>query len=140
MQDLFSLKGQTAVVIGGTGVLGGAMAGALASAGARIAVLGRSAERGEERIRDIRDNGSEAFFQAADALSRDSLQTARDAILQQTGSIEILVNAAGGNHPSATLPPGKDFPNSRWKAGSKFLISTWSAARCCRARCSEKPC
>jgi NAD(P)-dependent dehydrogenase (short-subunit alcohol dehydrogenase family) len=109
MYDLFNLKDQTAVVIGGTGVLGGAMAEALASAGARVAVLGRSAERGEERARSIRKSGGEAFFQAADALSRDSLQAARDAIVQQTGSIEILVNAAGGNHPAATLPPGKEF-------------------------------
>jgi NAD(P)-dependent dehydrogenase (short-subunit alcohol dehydrogenase family) len=109
MHDLFSLKTQTAVIIGGTGVLGGAMAQALASVGARVAVLGRSAERGEERARAIRESGCEAFFQAVDALSRDSLQTARDTVLQQTGSIDILVNAAGGNHPSATLPPGKEF-------------------------------
>ncbi len=109
MHELFNLKDQTAVVIGGSGVLGGGMAQALASAGARVAVLGRSAERGEERARAIRDSGGQAFFQAADALSRDSLQAARDAILQQTGSIDILVNAAGGNHPSATLPPGKEF-------------------------------
>lgn len=109
MHELFNLKNQTAVVIGGTGVLGGGMAQALAGAGARVAVLGRSAERGEERARVIRDSGGEAFFHAADALNRDSLQAARDAIVQQTGSIDILVNAAGGNHPSATLPPGKEF-------------------------------
>ena len=51
--DLFDLTDEVAVVLGGTGVLGGAMAEALASAGARVAVVGRSAERGHECVRRI---------------------------------------------------------------------------------------
>src|SRR5438477_348361 len=64
--DLFDLNGENAVVIGGTGVLGGAMAGALAAAGARVAVLGRNRERGEERVRGIESQGGEAAFHIAD--------------------------------------------------------------------------
>src|SRR6516162_775688 len=57
---LFNLDGQTAVVIGGTGVLGGAMALALAGCGARVAVVGRSVERGAERLREIEAAGGTA--------------------------------------------------------------------------------
>lgn len=117
-QDLFNLDGEIAVVIGGTGVLGGAMAGALAGAGARVAVVGRSAERGQERVKRIADAGGKALFQAADALDRDSLSRARDAIVKQWGGVTVLVNAAGGNRPEATLAPGADFcklPLAAWR-------------------------
>src|SRR5438552_17828594 len=107
--DLFDLNSETAVVIGGTGVLGGAMAEALANAGARVAIVGRSAERGAERVRAIEAAGGRATFQSADALDRDSLARARDAITGQWGAVSVLVNAAGGNRPDATLPPGADF-------------------------------
>lgn len=103
--DIFSLAGETAVVIGGTGVLGGSMAEALAAAGAHVVVVGRSEERGQQRVDDIQAKGGTASFQAADALKRDSLVAARETI----GPATILVNAAGGNRPDATLPPGADF-------------------------------
>jgi len=109
LSDLFNLEGQTAVVLGGTGALGGAMAECLAGAGARVAVLGRSAERGAERVKNIESAGGAAIFQTADALNGESLQVARDAILQQFGTIDILINAAGGNNPAATMPPGSEF-------------------------------
>ena len=117
-QDLFSLEGQTAVVIGGTGVLGGAMADALAGQGARVAIVGRSAERGEQRVQAIEAAGGQAGFFSADALNPDSVRQARDAINQKFGSIDVLVNAAGGNRPDATLPPGSDFcrlPLDAWR-------------------------
>lgn len=116
--DLFDLSGETAVVIGGTGVLGGAMAEALAGHGARVAVVGRSEERGIERVRAIEAAGGKAVFQAADVLDRDSLGQARDAINDRLGPVSVLVNAAGGNRPDATLPPGSDFcklPLEAWQ-------------------------
>lgn len=116
--DLFDLTPETAVVIGGTGVLGGDMAEALAGAGARVAVLGRNAERGQERVRKIVAAGGRAMFQSADAADRNSLVRARDAILAEWGSVSVLVNAAGGNRPDATLPPGADFcklPAEAWQ-------------------------
>lgn len=117
-QDLFSLHGQTAVVMGGTGVLGGAMADALAGQGARVAIVGRSAERGEQRAKAIEAAGGQADFFSADALSPESVTQARDAIAERFGSIDVLVNAAGGNRPDATLPPGSDFcrlPLDAWR-------------------------
>jgi NAD(P)-dependent dehydrogenase (short-subunit alcohol dehydrogenase family) len=107
--DLFDLSGQTAVVLGGTGALGGAMADALAAAGANVAVLGRSEERGNERVKTIEAVGGKAFFVAADAMSAESLNNARAKVLSSVGSIDILINAAGGNNPQATLAPGDEF-------------------------------
>src|SRR5262249_46468214 len=83
--DLFNLGEETAVVLGGTGVLGGGMAEALAGAGARVAVVGRNENRGWERVRRIEAAGGQAIFQAADAVDRNSLLRARDAILRQWG-------------------------------------------------------
>ncbi len=116
--DLFNLEGETAVVVGGTGVLGGAMAEALAECGAKVAVLGRNAERGNARATAITSAGGTAMFHTADALNRDSLLQARDAVGKQLGPVSVLVSAAGGNRPEATLPPGSDFcqlPLEAWR-------------------------
>jgi NAD(P)-dependent dehydrogenase (short-subunit alcohol dehydrogenase family) len=116
--ELFDLGQETAVVIGGTGVLGGAMADALAGAGARVAVVGRNAERGQQRVRAIESAGGKALFQSADAMDRASLARARDAIVKQWGSVTVLVNGAGGNKPEATVGPGADFcklPLEAWR-------------------------
>jgi NAD(P)-dependent dehydrogenase (short-subunit alcohol dehydrogenase family) len=116
--ELFNLEQETAVVIGGTGVLGGAMAEALAAAGARVAVVGRNAQRGAQRVGAIESAGGRAMFQTADAGDRDSLTRARDSIAGAWGTVNVLVNAAGGNRPDATLPPGADFcqlPLAAWQ-------------------------
>src|SRR5262249_39043482 len=116
--DLFNLEQEVAVVLGGTGVLGGTIAEALAAAGARVAIVGRNEERGKERVRSIEAAGGRAIFQAADALDRDSLARARDAITRQWGAVSVLVNGAGGNRPEATLAPGGDFcklPLDAWQ-------------------------
>ena len=116
-QNLFDLSGEVAVVIGGTGVLGGSMADALAASGASVAVIGRSEERGLARVREIEAAGGKAVFQSADAMSHESLSAAREAINSQLGPVSILVSAAGGNRPDATLPPGSDFcklPKEAW--------------------------
>lgn len=119
MVNLFDLTGQVATVIGGTGALGGAMAQALGQAGARVAVVGRNEERGQARVAAIKAAGGEAVFQTADSLQRDSLLVARDAIASKLGATTVLVNAAGGNRPDATLPPGSDFcklPLEAWQS------------------------
>lgn len=114
----FDLKNEVAVVIGGTGGLGGAMAEALARFGAAVAVVGRSAERGQACVQRIEQAGGRAFFSAADARSAESLTTARASIESRLGPVSVLVNAAGGNRPEATLPPGADFcglPLEAWQ-------------------------
>ncbi len=106
---MFDLKDDIAIVIGGTGVLGGAIASGLAGAGARIAVLGRSAERGEARVQQIIAAGGDGTFVACDATDRESLVKARDQVEADYGPATILVNAAGGNMPTVTLSDDLSF-------------------------------
>jgi NAD(P)-dependent dehydrogenase (short-subunit alcohol dehydrogenase family) len=107
--NLFDLTGEVAAVLGATGVLGGAMAEGLASAGAKVAVLGRNAERGEARVRSIQKQGGTAGFFSADAIDPRSLEAARDALSSRLGAPTILVNAAGGNDPRVTVTPEHPF-------------------------------
>jgi NAD(P)-dependent dehydrogenase (short-subunit alcohol dehydrogenase family) len=72
--NLFDLTGEVAVILGATGVLGGAIAEGLAAAGAKVAVLGRNVERGEARVRSIQQQGGSAEFFSADALDQNSLK------------------------------------------------------------------
>ncbi|MEM6363849.1 MAG: SDR family oxidoreductase [Planctomycetota bacterium] len=119
MNELFNLNKDVAVVIGGTGELGGGMAEALAGAGARVAIVGRNAERGQGRVDAIMKRGGDAKFFTADGLRIESLQDAREAICQWAATPTVLVNAAGGNHPDATIPPGGDFcglPTDAWRS------------------------
>src|SRR5450759_1113256 len=94
---LFSLAGQVAVVIGGGGVLGGAMATGLARAGADVAILGRSKDSAEARARSIETLGRAAIGLSCDATSKTGLEQALADVLQRFGRVDILVNAAGVN-------------------------------------------
>jgi NAD(P)-dependent dehydrogenase (short-subunit alcohol dehydrogenase family) len=94
----FGLDDRVAIVTGGTGALGSAMADGLAAAGARVAVLAR-------RAADVED--PDRLGLAADVLRREELLAARDRVLDRWGRIDVLVNAAGGNVPGATLEPGQ---------------------------------
>jgi NAD(P)-dependent dehydrogenase (short-subunit alcohol dehydrogenase family) len=106
MNDLFSLAGKVAVVTGATGVLGSEMARSLAESGARVAVLGRREEKAHRVARELEVAGGESLALLADVLDTDQLQEARDALLERWGRVDILVNAAGGNVPEATLSDG----------------------------------
>jgi len=118
-KSLFDLSGQIAVVIGATGVLGGALAEGLAAAGATVAVTGRNAERGEACVTRITQAGGKASFVNADATSLESVTKASSEIEATIGSPAILVNAAGGNDPSVTVTPDHPFEQiktSDWQA------------------------
>ena len=102
-QTLFSLAGKVAIVTGGTGVLGSAMARGLAAAGAQVAILGRRAEQAATVAAGIRAAGHQAMPLPADVLDEAQLASARDRVMEQWGRIDILINAAGGNMPGATV-------------------------------------
>ena len=115
--SMFDLTDEVAVVIGATGALGGACAQAMAEAGAKVAVVGRSAERGEARVKAITETGGDAEFFSCDAMDPASLKSCHEAIDKATGAPTILLNAAGGNHPDATVTPEMPFekiPQPAW--------------------------
>jgi NAD(P)-dependent dehydrogenase (short-subunit alcohol dehydrogenase family) len=100
---LFDLSGRVAIVTGATGVLGGTMARGLAAAGARVGILGRREERAKNVAEEMVDSGAEALALPADVLEREQLEGVREATLERWGRVDILVNAAGGNVPEATV-------------------------------------
>ncbi len=101
--DLFGLRGRTAVVTGASGAIGSALAQGLAAAGARVALLARRPEPLSAVAAQIEQMGGEAAVWTADVLEREELEAANAAILKRWGSVEILLNVAGGNVPRATL-------------------------------------
>lgn len=132
-KDLFDLTGQVGVVIGATGVLGGAMSQALAGAGASVAVLGRNMQRGQARVKAIRENGGSADFFIADASERNSLRTAKEKIIDQWGVPTILVNAAGGNDPKVTVTkdlPFEQIPADDWRASFDLNLTAGAFLPC----------
>ncbi len=131
--NLFDLTGEVAVVIGATGVLGGAMAEGLARAGAKVAVLGRNAERGRERVAAIQKAGGAACFVSADAIQPASLRAARLEAEKQLGAPTILVNAAGGNDPKVTVTPERAFENilpEDWRASFDLNLAGGALLPC----------
>lgn len=97
LSSLFSLQGKVAVVTGGTGELCGAMAEGLASAGAEVVLVGRSAEKAEARLKRISAAGGKGYFQAAEAGDRAQLQKLLESVTARSGGVDILINGAGVN-------------------------------------------
>jgi NAD(P)-dependent dehydrogenase (short-subunit alcohol dehydrogenase family) len=100
LHKLFGLEGQVAVVIGGTGVLGGELCNGLAQAGASVVVAGRSEERGQVRVAEIEKLGGVATFAKVDAAERASVKTLLDGVIEQHGRVDAVVNSAGVNSPT----------------------------------------
>ena len=97
IDEMFGLSGKVATVIGGAGVLAGAMADGLAKAGASIAILDRNGEKAEEKAAALRDLGTNAMAIAFDATNKQEMQNAEEKISQQLGGTDILINAPGIN-------------------------------------------
>lgn len=109
VEDLFGLDGKVAAVIGGSGVLGGSMAGALAQAGAKVGIMYYSNEEGaEEQKTQIESAGGEALTIQTNSAHKESLQEARDALLDQWGRVDILLNAPGVNSTTPVLEIDED--------------------------------
>jgi NAD(P)-dependent dehydrogenase (short-subunit alcohol dehydrogenase family) len=105
----YDFTGKTAVITGGTGVLGGEMACALVGCGANVAVLDRNPELPDE-LKKPMDAGPGKYMVAfGDVLQPDTLQEAAGAIRAAFGPVDMLINAAGGNHPKATTGPDLSF-------------------------------
>lgn len=105
--SLFDIKDQVVVITGGTGVLGRAIGSHLAHEGAKVVLLGRRKNVGEELAEDIRKQGGHATFMVCDVTDIEAVNLVRDEVVRLYGRVDALLNAAGGNMPGATIPPGK---------------------------------
>ncbi|MED2974230.1 SDR family oxidoreductase [Fictibacillus sp. B-59209] len=96
-----NLTNKVAVITGGSGVLCSEMAKELARHGVKVAILNRTAEKGQKVVDNIKQSGGTALSVSTDVLNRESLKKAKDQILDTFGSVNLLINGAGGNHPDA---------------------------------------
>ena len=103
IMSIFDIKGKVAVVTGGSGTLGGSISKYLANEGVKVAVIGRTQENVDLRLSKIKDAGGEGIGLVVDVLEIDELKKARELILEKWGTVDILVNTAGGNTPGGTL-------------------------------------
>ncbi len=106
---LYDFTGQTVVITGGTGVLGGEIACALVGCGANVAILDRNLDPAQHILELMEPRANHAVAVRADVLDLDSLRQASKTIQEKFGAVHCLVNAAGGNNPQATTSPNLSF-------------------------------
>ncbi len=109
LHTIFSVEGKKIVFSGATGVLGRSMSLHLASQGAEILILGRSATKVDALVDEITASGGKSSGYYADVTDSESVQDAADGIEKEHGYIDILINAAGGNMPGAVVTPDQSF-------------------------------
>ncbi|GGF03721.1 SDR family oxidoreductase [Flavobacterium limi] len=105
MNSIFNLEGKIALVTGGAGVLGSNMAEVLAKNGVTTVILGRTLEKAQITVDSIKSKGGKAFAVKGNVLNQEEMEAVRDLISQKYGRLDILINAAGGNMPGATIGP-----------------------------------
>ena len=105
MNNLFSVENKTIVITGGTGVLGKAMVRHFASEGAQVVVVGRNEARGNALVASVTEAGGRALFLQGDVLVKEDVQRIYTETRKQFSRIDVLINAAGGNMPGATIAP-----------------------------------
>ena len=108
LNGLFSLSGKTAVVIGGTGELCGAMAQGLACAGAEVVLVGRSEEKAKARIAKIESAGGKAYFEPCEVDQKSNIEDLLARVLEKSGKVDILINGAGTNSATPFLDVPED--------------------------------
>lgn len=95
LNSLYNLKGQVAVVIGGTGNLCGAMGVSLARAGAEVILVGRNPESAIEKLAAIDEFGGKSWFHKADVSKRSDIENLLSEVISRSGKVDILINGAG---------------------------------------------
>lgn len=109
LHAMYDLTGRTIVVTGGAGILGGEMACALAGFNANVVIMDRDPALAERLKVRLESTVGKAMIVFGDVLRKETLVAAADAVLKEFGSIDALINAAGGNNPQATAGPGQPF-------------------------------
>jgi gluconate 5-dehydrogenase len=131
--DMFSLDGRVALIPGGGGGIGAPMAEALAQAGAKVAVAGRTAETLQGAVDRVTAAGSEGLAIAGDATSEADAERMVKETVDRFGRIDIVVNAVGGG-AGKVLHPAEEYPRDAWDWIMELnvrstLIPTQAAAR-----------
>jgi len=101
--DLFNISEKVIIITGGAGALGGSMAIHLLSQGAKIAILDLHTESVEKRIAELKKISQDVIGISGSVLDKKDLESARKKILKKWNKIDVLINAAGGNMPGATI-------------------------------------
>jgi NAD(P)-dependent dehydrogenase (short-subunit alcohol dehydrogenase family) len=104
------LKGKTAAITGGGGILCGRMANALAECGVKVAVLDLKKEAADAVAAEIRKSGGKAAGVACNVLEKSSMEAALAVVESELGPVDILINGAGGNHPKGTTSKERLMP------------------------------
>jgi NAD(P)-dependent dehydrogenase (short-subunit alcohol dehydrogenase family) len=123
----FDLTGRTAVVVGATSGIGKAIALGLADAGADVVPTGRRANLAEEAAREVEARGRRSLAITADVSDTDSIQALADAVIEEFGNVDILVNAAGYTIRNPTL----DVSDDEWEG--ILDVNLTGMLRACRA-------
>ena len=103
MKPNFDLKDKVAVITGGGGALGSCIAQSLSFSGVKIAIITLSNKSAQQTVALIQSFGGEAIGFAADVTCKESIENVCEKIIKKWGSVDILLNAAGGNMPGATI-------------------------------------
>ena len=106
MKNLFDVKGKVVVITGAAGILGKSIVLHFVEQGAKVAILDRAEEAGKALEAEAQKLG-EAIFLYTDVLDKKVLEQNYAEIMQKWGGVDVLINAAGGNMPGATIPPDK---------------------------------
>jgi NAD(P)-dependent dehydrogenase (short-subunit alcohol dehydrogenase family) len=109
LTHMYNLTGQTIVVTGGTGILGGEIACALVGCGANVAILDRNLDPAQGLLERMGPCAGQAAVVGGDVLGMESLNQAAELIFKRFGRVDGLINAAGGNRPQATTGPDRSF-------------------------------
>jgi len=109
LTQMYDFSGRSIVVTGGAGILGGEICCALVGCGAKVALLDRDPSLADRLMKRFETAVGEAIVVYGDVLKTDTLEQARQVVLDSFGGIDCLVNAAGGNKPEATTSPERSF-------------------------------
>jgi len=109
LHTMYDFTGRTVVITGGAGVLGGEMACALAGCNANVAIMDRDPALADRLKVRLESTAGKAMVVFGDVLKKETLAAAAGAVLREFGSIDALINAAGGNNPQATAGPTQQF-------------------------------